>query len=375
MPLIIISLHLQLGTAALLVTSYWAGYTFMQIPSGVIADRLRSSRVNKVSFLAMAAVFSLFYFFMESFAILMVVQFVLGVLAALVYISDVSLIQTWFSHRERTISVGIYQTAFFLGASLGEFITISLASISISLPIIVISIALFALGLLNVIFISDPGHISRQRKSRIKITVSRGIGYVSLIRFSASFVYLGFLSLFTTYLVTSGDILYSQTANYSSLAAVAGLAGSPIGGIVTDRLSKSKLVPALVSTFLIALLVIGIAVTSNFIVILTLAIIMGFLYGFYASPSMSIATELSKSDEEIGSTSGFLNFSAQVGGAISPAVIGFLTQATGSYSLSFITIGAISMACLIPLVLLVAGKKHNSILVRTGAEQMDGSER
>lgn len=368
MPLIIISLHVSLAYAAVLVTSYWVGYTIMQIPSGIINDKFTSSRVNKVSFLAMSAVFTLFYFYMGNFTALLLIQFSLGILSALVYISDVSLIQTWFTHRQRTISVGIYQTAFFLGASLGEYITITLASVSVNLPILVISIFLFALGFVNLVFIKDPEHVQRRVRKRIKVSISSGIAYVSLIRFSASFVYLGFLSLFTTYLVTSGKISYAGSANYSWLAAVAGLVGSPLGGILTDRYAKTKLYPALISNVLIAFLVILIAFVTNITIIVPLALMMGFLYGIYASPSMSLATELSKSDEEIGSASGFLNFSAQIGGSVSPLIIGFLAEATGNYSLSFVIIGVISLIFLSPLAMLIRSKKEGTIYVRTAEE-------
>lgn len=368
MPLIIISLHVSLAYAAVLVTSYWVGYTIMQIPSGIINDKFTSSRVNKVSFLAMSAVFTLFYFYMGNFTALLLIQFSLGILSALVYISDVSLIQTWFTHRQRTISVGIYQTAFFLGASLGEYITITLASVSVNLPILVISIFLFALGFVNLVFIKDPEHVQRRVRKRIKVSISSGIAYVSLIRFSASFVYLGFLSLFTTYLVTSGKISYAGSANYSWLAAVAGLVGSPLGGILTDRYAKTKLYPALISNVLIAFLVILIAFVTNITIIVPLALMMGFLYGIYASPSMSLATELSKSDEEIGSASGFLNFSAQIGGSVSPLIIGFMAEATGNYSLSFVIIGVISLIFLSPLAMLIRSKKEGTIYVRTAEE-------
>lgn len=368
MPLIIITHHVSLAYAAVLVTSYWIGYTIMQIPSGIINDKFTSSRVNKVSFLVMSVVFTLFYFYMGNFTALLIIQFALGVLSALVYISDVSLIQTWFTHKQRTISVGIYQTAFFLGASLGEYITIKLASSNIALPILVISVFLFALGFVNLIFIRDPEHVQKKVRKRVKVSISSGIAYVSLIRFSASFVYLGFLSLFITYLVTSGKISYEGSANYSWFAAVAGLVGSPLGGILTDRYAKTKLYPALVSNILIAILVIIIAFVSSIMIIVPLALLMGFLYGIYASPSMSLATELSKSDEEIGSASGFLNFSAQIGGSVSPLIIGYLADVTGNYSLSFIIIGIISLIFLAPFAMLIWQKREGTIYVRTAEE-------
>lgn len=363
-----LSLHVSLGFTAFLVSSYFAGYTLMQIPSGLIVDRMGPSRVNKASFLAMSGVFFIFYFSMESFVLLLLIQFSLGILGALVYLSDVSLIQTWFQQRERTISVGIYQTAFFVGASLGEFIIINLASVSLRLPILVLSCLLFGLGILNLMLISDPQHIGMSQEKR-KVSISRGIAYVSLVRFSASFAYLGFLSFFTTYLVMSGNLSYHGSGNYSFLAAIGGIFGSPLGGIITDRLSNSKLVPALASTVLIAVIVIGIALTSSFLSILLLVVVMGFLYGFYAAPSMSIATELSRNDDEIGSASGFLNFSAQIGGAVSPIIIGYLTQETGSYTFSFIVIGVVSIIFILPILVLMASGRQNLLYVRETGER------
>lgn len=368
LPLIIISLNLSVGYAALLVTSYFAGYTVMQIPSGMIVDKFTSARINKASFFAMTGVFALFYVFFTNFTALLIIQFSLGVLSALVYISDSSLIQIWFTHKQRTTSVGIYQTAFFLGASLGEYITIKIASVSPYFPIIVISIVLLILGMINLVFIRDPDHVTRRVRRVTRLSISSGIAYVGLIRFSASFVYLGFLSLFTTYLVTSGMISYGGSANYSWLAAVGGLAGSPLGGFLTDRFAKTKLFPALISTVLISVLVISAAFVTTIYLIIPIALLLGFLYGIYASPSMSIATELSRNDEEIGSAIGFLNFSAQIGGSISPIVIGYIAEASGNYSLSFIVVGILALISLAPLLRLIAAKKHDTIYLRTAED-------
>lgn len=350
-PLMIVLMKVPLTYIALIVTIYWVGYSLLQIPSGYITDKVGSARVNKISFLAFSLVFSLLYLFIYDYYAVLLISFSLGILSALVYISDISLVTRWSDETHRTLNIGIFQTAFFLGASLGEYITISLSAIGIRYPILFLAIFSLVLSIANIFLLKDPEGTAITPVRGSFLRISRGIMYIGLTRFSASFVYLGFLTMLTAFIVTFGSSSSASTSNLSWLGAIAGVLGAPFGGYLTEKLARGKIIPVIISNSLLAALIIFTGFIREIWLLIPVSLLMGFSYGMYAAPSMSLATELSGDDGKIGSASGFLNFSAQLGGIAAPVTISFLVVTTGGFSTAFMVVGLIAMAFLMPVLI------------------------
>ena len=343
LPFLIVSLRIDLYLGSLLITAYWIGYTFFQIPAGVIGDRFGSARVNKVFFILLVLSFPLIYFLRESYAGLFTLQVIIGAISAVVYITDASLVQKWAPMSGRAASVGIYQTGFFVGASLGEFLVLEMFRFSFALPFEIVLVFLVAVAVLNLLYIREPGNNSRIKRGKL----SRDIIYVCFIRFSAGFSYIGFLSLFTTFIVFDHITAYSGAYSLAWIPAAGGLMGSPIGGYLSARHSRGKAIVSISSAALIGLSLILLPYVQVFFVLL-ISSFTGFFYGLYAGPSMSMASDFSGGDRNVSSSSGIINFSSQVGGAISPLVVGFMFSIYGNFNLAFLIMGTVTFITLIP---------------------------
>ncbi len=345
LPFLIISLNISVYAGSLLITSYWIGYTLFQMPSGIISDKYGIAKTNKISFIALTLIFTLLYFFKSSYYIIFIIQFFLGLFSSMVYISDASLVQKWVPTRKRSTYVGIYQTGFFLGASLGEFIILEALSVSFYLPYLVIFILLLLTAIMNVMFIKNPEKVYKEYNKKI----STDIIYVALIRFSAGFLYIGFLSLFTTFIIFDNIANYSNVYLYAFIPAVGGILTSPIGGYISTKLKKGKPVVSILSVLILGLIIIYLGFSKPYYVFY-LSFITGILYGLYAGPSMGMASDFS-GDNKISSSSSILNFSSQIGGAISPFIIGFMFSIYNNFSYAFLLIGIIALIAIIPAII------------------------
>lgn len=343
LPFLIVSLKIDLYLGSLLITAYWIGYTFFQIPAGVMGDRLGTARVNKVFFILLAVSFPFIYFLRQSYAGLFALQVIIGAISAVVYITDASLVQKWAPMSGRAASVGIYQTGFFVGASLGEFLVLEMFRVSFDLPFEIILIFLVSVAILNLFYIREP----KIKPGRMKGKLSGDIIYVCFIRFSAGFSYIGFLSLFTTFIVFDHITAYSGAYSLAWIPAAGGLIGSPIGGFLSARHSKGKAAVSISSAALIGLSLILLPYVQVFYVLL-ISSFTGFFYGLYAGPSMSMASDFSGGDQKVSSSSGIINFSSQVGGAISPLIVGFIFSIYGNFDLAFLIMGSVTFITLIP---------------------------
>ncbi len=344
LPIIIVSLNISVFYGSLLITSYWLGYTFFQIPAGIISDRIGLAITAKVSFLGIFLLFIFLFLMINSYIALIFIQFLLGMSSAAVYVSDASLVQAWVPRKKRTMSVGTYQTAYFIGASIGEFITLKLINIDFNFPFYLIIILLFAITIINFIFLREP----LNRKKHIKNKISKDIAYVALIRFAAGFSYLGFLSLYSTFIIFSHLATESSLFLYMWIPAAGGIITSPLGGIISRKYIRAKDKIATLTTLVLALFIILIGFIHGYM-LLFLTFFTGIFYGLYAGPSMGMASDVSGGDKNIGSSSGIINFSSQVGGSISPVMIGYIFTVYHVFFIPFIILGAVSIMTLIPV--------------------------
>ncbi|WMT50915.1 MAG: MFS transporter [Ferroplasma sp.] len=345
-PLLVASLNISVYMASLFITSYWIGYTLFQIPSGIIADRMGVARVARLSFLLMALVFSFFYFVKNSYVEIIIIQFFLGCFSATVYVSDTSVIQKWIPATGRSTFVGIYQTGFFIGASLGEYFILRALDISFEFLYISIMLVLAIAAVMNFLFIKEPPVKERRKRTRI----DKKILYVAMIRFSAGFLYIGFITLFTTFIVFDHIIPYSTAYLYAWIPAVGGIITSPFGGFISSKVKRGKSLVSIIPVIALGSIVIYINY-APVAAVFGISFLSGMLYGLYAGPSMGMASDFSGGDHNLASASSILNFSSQVGGTVSPLIIGYFFSLYGNFRLAFTFIALISIIIvLIPLI-------------------------
>jgi MFS family permease len=341
-PLLVSSLNITVYLGSLLITAYWLGYTVFQIPAGMISDRIGVSRVAKISFILMVLSFSLFYFFMNSYTGIFIIQLLLGSFSATVYVSDTSVVQKWLPQASRATFVGIYQTGFFIGASLGEYLILRTLSISFRFAFIAILSILVVAAILNLAFLKEPEYDKKAKHGKIDSKII----YVAMIRFSAGFLYIGFITLFTTFIVFDHIVPYSSAYLYAWIPAAGGLITSPFGGMISRRMKHGKSLVSILPVAALAVIIIYINYAPVAIIFI-ISFLTGMLYGLYAGPSMGMASEFSGSDRNLASASSVLNFSSQIGGTVSPLLIGFMFSIYGNFDMAFTVVAAISIITLI----------------------------
>ncbi len=342
LPFLEIIMNVRTAMEGLLVTSYWLGYTAFMLPSGIIIDRVGHRRILIMS-ISLAVIFLMYPIIIKSYRALLIAQFIIGSLSAMVYVALVS--QVISSQEKSGLAVGIYQSAFFIASSISIALTPILYSINAAIPFIVYSISLF-ITLIPAIMVK-PEATKRGNSNRFGINVI-GMG---LIRLAAGFSYLGFIAWATYYSVHVLHAPASGSGLYVFTSTILGSIGTIMGGALGDRLGYAG--PSILGSSAIAISILVIY-WMPFIVQELLMLIMGFMYGFYASPSLAS----SRSSSSIGTTSAFLNFMTQLGGTISPYLIGTLLESGFEYA--YLALGSSSLALVVAGSILLGVNKASS---------------
>ena len=355
--------HIRLGW----VFSAWVlGYALFQAPSGRLADRFGPRKIltlgtvwwaifTGLTALAPASIAG-------SLAILMVVRFSLGVGESIVYPSSNCMVAAWIPSQERGLANGLI----FAGVGLGATVTPPLIAFIIfhygwraSLWTCGL-VGLIVGGLWFVIARDDPEHhpwvspdealyISAGLPNATKNTESQSLPWRSILGsknvwvITASyfgFVYVAyiFFTWFFSYLSTVRGLNLKASAVYSMLPLAAMAAGSSLGGLTSDHLTRrygkrvGRCLVASASTFVAAVFVgLGTHVSDARLASVVLAGGAGALY-LAQSAFWSVSSDIG--GRSAGSVSGVMNMGGQFGGVVTASLTPFVAEHFG-WNMSF----------------------------------------
>jgi ACS family D-galactonate transporter-like MFS transporter len=188
---------------------------------------------------------------------------------------------------------------------------------------------------------SDVGYLLRQRQ-----IIGASIG-----QFATNSTLVFFLTWFPTYLVKERGMAFIKAGFFASLPFIAATVGVILGGIVSDTLVKrtgsltiGRKTPVVAGLLLSSLITVAAFVDSNTVVIIVMSI--AFFGQGMSNLGWTLISEVAPR-KLIGVTGGVFNFCTNLAGIITPIVIGFVVQATGSFfgGLAFIGVMALIGAC------------------------------
>ncbi|MDG2527584.1 MFS transporter [Caulobacter endophyticus] len=168
-----------------------------------------------------------------------------------------------------------------------------------------------------------------------------------------------FVTWFPIYLVKARGLSILQAGFTAALPALCGFAGGLLGGMISDHLLKktdnldiARKTPLLLGMILATCIVICNYVEQEWLVIVIMA--AAFFGKGVASLGWAVVSDTSPK-EMAGVTGGVFNTFGNTAGIVTPIVIGYIVQATGSFDGALIFVGA---HCLIAVLayFLIVGK-------------------
>lgn len=170
-----------------------------------------------------------------------------------------------------------------------------------------------------------------------------------------------FVTWFPIYLVKERGLSILQAGFTAALPALCGFAGGLLGGMISDALLKktgnldiARKTPLLLGMVLATSIIICNYVEQEWLVIVIMA--AAFFGKGVASLGWAVVSDTSPK-EMAGVTGGIFNTFGNVAGIVTPIVIGYIVQATGSFDGALIFVGAHCVICILAYFLIV-GKIH-----------------
>ncbi len=322
---------------------YFISYAGMQIPAGILLDRLGPHRLLTISS-AICAISSFIFGMTDHLLTAVIARFLIGLGSAFAFIGALKLVANWFPARRFALLTGLIITLGMLGAIGGEAPLAHLISYigwrnsmyALGITGLVISLAIY------MIVEDTPSGKAISKKTSFPILGQELLQVLKNKQLWLVALYGGLMYVPTPTLCGLWGVPFLKTGYHLSETAAAGMislilvgwaVGSPVWGAFSDRIGRR--LPPMVVGAITAPLTLLIAIYYPFSNLFVLQIFL-FAFGFFSSaflPSFSIAREISK-PEYCATGLGFMNMMNMIGVAIAQPLLGRTLDALWSGEMS-----------------------------------------
>lgn len=348
-------------------------YAFALVPAGFIADRFGSRLTYGASLISWSAV-TVCQGLAGGFASLFGLRLAIGAMEAPAFPANSRAVTVWFPARERGMASSIYVCGQYLGTALFTGLLLWLATtydwrhVFYSTGIVGILFGIAWLYLyrdpLNckkvskqeLEYIEAGGGLvkSSQDKNKFKwaqiteLLKYRQVWAICIGKFASTSALYFFLTWFPTYLIEERHLTMVKVGIFAVLPFIGATVGVLLAGFIADwmirrgvSLSFARKLPLVVGSAL-GMSIMLVNFTDSNEVCIALLTIAFFAQGI-ASSSWAAVSEVAPK-ELIGLTGGITSLAANIGGIVTPIVIGQILHLTGNFAWAFWFIGG--MACI-----------------------------
>ena len=351
LPLIGQEFHLSPTVMGAVISAFFLGYAAMQIPGGMLADRIgpRNSITLGVAFWSG---FSFLTGAAGSLTSLMAVRICFGLGEGLHPAAAFKALSAWFPPGERSRANGLVMSSNALGPMIAPILFASLmnaygwrkAFYIVSVPGFLIALGAYLLlrdrpSQHPRVSAEELAEIGNDEASQRKIPFSELLRYPVLWQLFFAYMmwditWWGFQAWLPSYLFKVRGFSLSNTGLVTALPYAAGFIGMLAAAWLADRTGKRKtiLIVVLLGDALFMVLTATASTATTAVIFLTAT---GFFLPSIHGPFWPLLMDLLPS-RVMGYSAGFINTGGQIAGIAAPIVIGALIQWTGHYDAGFI---------------------------------------
>ena len=360
LPLVVAEWGLSGLRAGAIFGAFQAGYLFAILGAGYLADR-HPARWVIAGGATLAGLASLgFALLAEGFLVGATLRFLSGVGMAGVYVPGMRFLASWYGPAVRGRALGIYAGTFSIGGGLSFAVASSAATtVGWRTAIAVTSVgALLVAPLVLGLAREAPDRPTRAHGSLRQLrSLLRNRAYLAAVGVYAfhNWELFGAWNWTVAFLVTVPALAGTTTGAAAGLLAggmmVVGGLGNAVGGTLSDRLGRERVIGVNLLASALLSLVIGRLSGLPLPALGVVVLVYGVVLVADSSPTSAAITEVT-ADERVGSALALQSLLGFVPTAVSPVVFGAALD-VGGFALAFPTLAVGALAGLVMLVAFV----------------------
>ena len=347
LPLISHDLHLGPETQGVLLSAFFWSYTVMQVPIGLMVDRLNLLWVYVGAF-ALWSLAQGLTGLAGSLVVLILLRIMLGIGESIYLPGGIRIVSRLFGPVERGLPTGLFDFGTRTGLVV-EGILVPWMLVHFGWRDTFVFIGVTAFLWLIPWLMAFPSEVAKRRESpprqparrRFRLAhFNRNLLGICLGFFCFDYFWYLMLTWLPDYLYEARHMSIMRAGIYAAVPyAVFGIS-EPVGGWIADRLirrgwDETRTRKGIISfAFMFGLLIIPAALARTAETAVALIVCAG-LVGL-SSANLLVLLQSCAPPDEIGVWTGFENFAGNIGGIAAPLVTGILIAWTGSFLPAFI---------------------------------------
>ncbi len=371
-PNIQADLHIDPAMMGIIFSVFGWSYTFSMLFSGYFLDRFGPRKVYTVS-LILWSVFTFMVGTAKNISSLITYRIGLGAFESPSIPTNAWCVSEWFPKKERATAVGIYTGTQYIGlAFLTPVFTWIIITFGWNYLFYIAGIIGILIGFVWYGFYRNPKEhmrISQEELNYIKegggmigteekhpfswnrigqLLKHRQIWGMFIGQFSIQTTLFFFMTWFPSYLIDEKGMTMLKTGIYASIPYIVAILGTLIGGRCSDWMltrgvstGLARKLPIIIG-LLLSCLILGGNYTDSPNIVITFMAIAFFGQGMASTVTGALLADIAPKGM-VGLTGSSLYFVANIGGALSPLIVGLIISATHSYAaaLTFISVVAL----------------------------------
>lgn len=358
-PMMRVALNLTYSESGMLMSGFWIGYVMMQLPAGLVSDKIGVRRIYTVS-LTVTGITCILTGFAKSFLDCLAYRFANGLAAGCICAPGSATVMRWFQPKDRAIALSIFQ----LSVSVGTVIATALSVIVASAfggrmwTFWIFGIPSLAAAILTLLFLkerpegaSEPDLGKESRLDYGAVLKSLRVWLLCLAGLGGGIIFIGTLTWVPTYLVKIVNLTEAHAGAVSSLMLLLGSFGTPLSGYIADRVIKRRSPMVLIPIFAAGSGCILISIMKPiemYQTILMFAFVLLSSTMWWIIPS--ILSEWLPMNI-LGTASGLLSSMMSLGGVLGPFIFGLVLDLTGSFYHGWFLLGSVAILLASPMAL------------------------
>lgn len=337
-----IARDLQLSPLAMggVLSAFFIGYSIMQIPGGMLADKFGPHRVMTGSIIGWS-IFTALTGCANALTSLLAIRVLFGMTEGPYPPAASKAVALWFPTREVGLANGIQLASVNIGAAIAPLL---MAYLIAQWGWRIVFYSLFAPGvamaLIIWLFIKNPPALTEEQQNGTGSRASIGSFKASLkmpavfwccvTLFVGNIGAWGLMNWLPTYLLQARSFDLERTGVFASMPFLAGALGYFLGGHVSDKYFSQKRHLPIASGFLISAGMTYVAAIAPTGELAIAALVIVFLSLFTALGGIFTLPLVFVPSHAVGSTFGLVNTFGQLAALLSPLLIGYVLEATNS---------------------------------------------
>lgn len=341
------ALGISNAQAGALISLYLAAILLFQIPAGYLIDRGDPRRVVVVSSLVLV-ILGIALTSLPRYDAMVSLRFLAGIPVAFIFVPSVFLVSRAFSETPGR-AIGLFLSSPPAGVALGNLLGPFLAE-AFGWPIVFVAFSLPLLAFLP-LFVRFGAHIPPRDHEAFTMHDylaafrNRELWKVGLAFACSYAAYIFYSSWTPTYLRSSTIASAAVIGLVSGAIPAAGILSRPLGGHLAETRFRTDRRRVAALAFLLLFLV-GVSVPLAGPASIPLLLAAGFLAQFPFSVYYLFSSQILEK-RFAGSAYAFMNAISIIGGAVSPALAGYLRDTTGSFLFAFLMIAVTAILGLV----------------------------